>query len=165
VTTISLRSTTIITNDNISIIVPNSSFITESVINWSHSGTRVQLRLPISAAYGSDTEKVRTVLEDVAAAHPHVLKDPPPHVYFLGFGESSLNFELGVWTSEMMHQPRRFRSQLNFAIERAFRDNRIEIPFPQRDLHVRSAPWLPPTSAAGHSPNDSSDAGGRASAV
>lgn len=135
---ISLRSTTIVTNDNISIIVPNSDFITQSVINWSHGDPTVQMRLPVGVAYGSDTEKVRRVLLEVAAANPHVLKEPAPAVYFDSFGDSSLNFELGVWTREMTFKPRRFRSDLNFAIDAAFRANGIEIPFPQRDLHVRS---------------------------
>lgn len=67
-----------------------------------------------------------------------VLKEPAPTVFFDGFGDSSLNFELGVWTSEMMASPRRFRSDLNFAIDRVFREHGIEIPFPQRDLHLRS---------------------------
>lgn len=135
---ISLRSTTIVTNDNIAIIVPNSNFISETVINWSHGDPTVRLRLPIGVAYGSDTAKVRRVLLQVAAENPSVLKEPPPSVFFDNFGDSSLNFELAVWTSEMTLSPRRFRSQLNFAIDQALRENGIEIPFPQRDLHIRS---------------------------
>jgi small-conductance mechanosensitive channel len=135
---ISLRSTTVVTNDNISIIVPNSQFISETVINWSHGDPKVQFRLPVGVAYGSDTEKVTQALLTVAAEHPMVLKEPRPSVYFTEFGDSSLNFELGVWTQEMVKSPRRFRSDLNFAIDRKFREVGVEIPFPQRDLHVRS---------------------------
>jgi len=137
VTRISLRSTTIVTNDNISVIVPNTNFITNTVVNWSHGDPKVQIRLPVCVAYGTATEKVRRVLLEVAAGHPKVLKDPTPTVYFVAFGDSALNFELGVWTAEMAVTPRRFRSELNFAIERALRENNIEIPFPQRDLRLR----------------------------
>lgn len=138
ITRISLRSTTVVTNDNICIIVPNSNFISQSVINWSHGDPKVQFRLPVSVAYGTDTEKLRGVLLAVAAAHPKVLKEPAPSVYFEAFGDSALKFELGVWTAEMTFSPRRFRSELNFAMERALRENAIQIPFPQRDLHVRT---------------------------
>lgn len=138
VTKISLRSTTVVTNDNISIIVPNSQFISETVINWSHGDPKVQFRLPVGVAYGSDTEKITQTLLAVAAENPKVLKDPAPSVYFIEFGDSSLNFELGVRTQEMVSSPRRFRSDLNFAIDRKFREAGIVIPFPQRDLHVRS---------------------------
>lgn len=135
---INLRATTVVTNDNISIIVPNSQFISSTVTNWSHSDPKVQFRIPVGVAYGSDTDKVRRVLLGVATANTSVLQEPPPTVFFDGFGDSSLNFELGVWTTEMMASPRRFRSEINFAIDRAFRENGIEIPFPQRDLHLRS---------------------------
>lgn len=135
---ISLRSTTVVTNDNISIIVPNSQFISETVTNWSHGDPKVQMRVSVGVAYGSDTDKVKEALLAVAQSHPKVLADPPPAVFFIEFGDSSLNFELGVWTQEMVRSPRRFRSDLNFAIDRKFREMGIEIPFPQRDLHVRS---------------------------
>ncbi|MBE0545524.1 MAG: mechanosensitive ion channel [Verrucomicrobia bacterium] len=135
---INLRSTTVVTNDNISIIVPNSSFISSKVVNWSHGDPEVRLRLPVGVAYGSDPEQVNRVLLEVAAAKSQVLKAPEPTVYFDSFGDSALNFELAVWTSEMLSSPRRFRSDLNFAIEKALRENGIKIPFPQRDLHLRS---------------------------
>jgi len=138
VTQINLRSTTVVTNDNISIIVPNSNLTSQTVTNWSHGDPKVRVRLPIGVAYGSPIEKLTSVLLGVADADPHVLKDPPPTLFFAGFGDSSLNFELGVWTREMLRNPRRFRSDLNFAVERALRENGIEIPFPQRVVHMRS---------------------------
>ena len=138
ITKINLRSTTVVTNDNITIIVPNSDFITQAVTNWSHGDPKVRLRLPVGVAYGSDVDKLRRVLLEVAAENPSVLKEPSPDVRFLGFGDSSLDFELAVWTIEMAHRPTRFRSDLYFAIERKLRENKIEIPFPQRDLHLRS---------------------------
>jgi small-conductance mechanosensitive channel len=138
VTKINLRSTNIVTNDNITIIVPNSDFITNKVTNWSYGDPKVRIRLPIGVAYATDPERLRKLLLEVAAEHPMVLKDPAPEVFFSGFGDCSLNFELGVWTSEMTSKPRRFRSELNFAMERKLRANQIEVPFPQRDLHLRS---------------------------
>lgn len=98
----------------------------------------MQIRVPVGVAYGSDIEKVKKALLGVAAAHPKVLSDPPPTVFFDSFGDSSLNFELGLWTSEMSSSPRRFRSEINYAIDAAFREYDIQIPFPQRDLHLRS---------------------------
>lgn len=142
VSKIRLRSTEIITNDNISIIVPNSDFITHPVTNWSHGDPRVQIRIPVGVAYGTDVEKLKTVLLEVAAENANVLETPKPTVFFDGFGDSALLFELGVWTSAMTHSPRRFRSELNFAIERKLRENRIEIPFPQRDLHLKSGAFV-----------------------
>lgn len=138
VTQINLRSTTVVTNDNITIIVPNSDFITHPVTNWSHGDPKVRMRLPVGVAYGSDVEKLTRVLLEVAAENASVLKEPAPTVRFLGFGDSSLDFELAVWTISMAHRPTRFRSDLFFAIERKLRENQIEIPFPQRDLHLRS---------------------------
>ena len=133
------RSTTVLTNDNIAMIVPNAKFIEDTITNWSHGDPKVRFRIPIGVAYGSDVEKVRALLLAVARAHPQALADPAPVVFFSRFGESSLDFELGVWSAEMSDRPRRFRSDLNFAIERQLREAGIEIPFPQRDLHIRRA--------------------------
>jgi len=149
VTKINLRSTVVVTNDNITIIVPNSNFITNPVTNWSHGDPKVRLRLPVGVAYGSDVEKLQRVLLEVAAENPVVLKEPPPMVRFLEFGDSSLNFELAVWTIDMAHRPARFRSDLYFAIERKLRENNIEVPFPQRDLHLRSGKVIIEIKAGG----------------
>lgn len=138
VTKINMRSTTVVTNDNITIIVPNSDFISTAVTNWSHGDPKVRLRVPFGVAYGSNITVLKHVILEVAVKHPAALKEPPPSLFFVGFGESSLDFELGVWTIEMAHNPLRFRSDLYYAIEQALRDNQIEIPFPQRDLHIRS---------------------------
>ncbi len=138
VTQIKLRSTVVVTNDNISVIVPNSSFISDVVVNWSHGDSKVRMNLPFGVAYGSDIELMSRVIVEVAKENPHVLVNPPPKVFFIGFGDSSLDFELGVWTIEMARRPKPFRSELYFAIERTLRKHGIEIPFPQRDLHIRS---------------------------
>ena len=136
---IRLRSTTVITNDNITMIVPNADFISQTVTNWSHGDPKVRIRIPIGVAYGSDIERLEKVLLEVAAENPKTLEEPKPSVLFSNFGDNSLNFELAVWTASMSTRPRRFISTLNFAIEKKLRENGIEIPFPQRDLHIRSS--------------------------
>jgi small-conductance mechanosensitive channel len=135
---ISLRSTTVITNDNIAIIVPNADFITQRVTNWSYEDPRVRFRIPFGVAYGTDLPKLRQLTLEVADENPQALKDPKPELFFVGFGDSSLNFELGVWSGEATTSPRRFRSDLFFAMEKKLRENDIEIPYPQQDLHVRT---------------------------
>lgn len=135
---ISARSTSVLTNDDVTIIVPNSEFISNRVINWSHSAPRVRFHIPVSAAYGVDARLVEKALLEVAAENPNVRKDPPPVVRFKEFGDSSLNFELYVWTSVLLHRQGRLRSELNFAIYEKFKTLGIQIPFPQRDLHLRS---------------------------
>jgi small-conductance mechanosensitive channel len=132
------RSTVIVTNDNISMIVPNSKFIDSPVTNWTYGDPRVRFRIPIGVAYGSDVNRVREALIAAGRTNPHVLEDPGPSVFLKQFGESSIDFELVVWSAEMSHRPSRFKSDLNFAIEEKLRGAGIEIPFPQRDLHIRS---------------------------
>jgi small-conductance mechanosensitive channel len=138
ITQINLRSTMVITNDNISIIVPNSEFVSSQVVNWSHGDPKVRMRLPVGIAYGSDVEKFRRAMLEVARAHPAVLPQPEPFVYFIGFGDSSLDFEVSVWTIDLASSPRRLRSDLYYAIESKLREIGVEIPFPQRDLHLRT---------------------------
>lgn len=138
VVNISARATTVVTNDNIAIIVPNSSFVSEPVTNWSYTTRDVRFRIPVGVAYGSDPERVRDVLLQVARAHSSVLAEPAPDVLLTEFGDSSLNFVLRVWTREQAARPGALRSELNYAISKAFKEHDIEIPFPQRDLHIRS---------------------------
>jgi small-conductance mechanosensitive channel len=132
------RSTVILTNDNISMIVPNTKFIDSPVTNWTYGDRRVRFRIPVGVAYGSDPEKVREALIAVARENPNTLTDPAPSVFLDRFGEGAMMFELVAWSSEMSHRPRRYRSDLNFGIERKLREAGIEIPNPQRDLHIRS---------------------------
>jgi len=132
------RSTVIVTNDNITMIVPNTKFIDSPVTNWTYGDPRVRFRIPIGVAYGSDVRKVREALIAAGRSNSHVLEDPAPSVFLKQFGESSIDFELVVWSSEMSHRPSRFKSDLNFAIEEKLRESGIAIPFPQRDLHIRS---------------------------
>ncbi len=130
------RSTLIKTLDGISIIIPNSRFLEEELTNWDHDSPVSGLRLPIGVAYGSDIEAVRTALTDITKANPDILPKPAPQVLFKGFGDSSLDFELRVWTSKPSKQMI-IKSNLFFQIEAILRKRNIEIPFPQRDLHVR----------------------------
>ena len=132
------RSTVIVTNDNITMIVPNTKFIDSPVTNWTYGDPRVRFRLPVGVAYGSDVNKVREALLAAASENANTLKDPAPSVFLEKFGENSIDFELVVWSSEMSYRPRRYRSDLNFAMEQKLRDAGIEIAFPQRDLHIRS---------------------------
>jgi small-conductance mechanosensitive channel len=131
------RSTVILTNDNITMIVPNTKFIDSPVTNWTYGDPRVRFRIPIGVAYSSDLEKVRNALLEVAREDSHVLPQPEPTVFLETFGGSSINLELVVWSKEMSYRPRRFRSDLNFAIAQKLREAGIEIPGPQRDLHFR----------------------------
>jgi small-conductance mechanosensitive channel len=131
------RSTVIRTNDNITMIVPNTKFIDSPVTNWTYGDPRVRFRIPVGVAYGSDIHKVREALLAAGRENPNTLKDPAPNVFLDKFGENAIDFELVVWSSEMSYRPRRFRSDLNFAIEQKFREAGIEIAFPQRDVHIR----------------------------
>ena len=134
---ISIRSTMINTFDRKTVVVPNSKFLESNVVNWVHGGDMLlRSKIVVGVAYGSDTELVKNCLLKVVDLHPDVKKDPAPIVRFAEFGESSLNFELYFWA----HILDRWMaiSDLNFAIDKMFRENNIEIPFPQRDLHIRS---------------------------
>lgn len=134
---INVRSTEIRTLDQVSIIVPNSRFLDSEVVNWNHYSPVSRLKLPISVAYGSSLSAVRSALIDAAKDHPDVLAEPAPRVFFTEFGDNALNFNLLVWIAE----PRKqflIKSDLYFRIEAILRHRQIEIPFPQRDLHLRS---------------------------
>ena len=137
---IGARSTTVVTNDNIAIIIPNSKFITENVVNWMYTGARVRFRIPISVAYGSDVRLVEKLLLEVARENPDVLDDPPPVVRFLEFGDSGMLFELRPWSTSLVHRKGKLISSLNFAIHDKFKEHQIEIPFPQRVLHIQRDP-------------------------
>lgn len=135
---INMRSTTIRTLTNIAIIIPNSEFTSSQVINWSHGDPRVRLDLSIGVSYNSDLETVLRSLREVAEENNEVLKDPGPEINFAGFGNSSWDLELRVWL-ETPKNYQKVRSDLNCAIVNKFRENNVEIPFPQRDLHLRSS--------------------------
>ena len=132
------RSTVIRTNDNIMMIVPNTKFIDSPVTNWTYTDRRVRFHIPVGVAYGSDIAKVHDLLLAVGRENPNTLQEPAPSVFLKKFGDNSIDFELVVWSSEMSARPSRYRSDLNFAIVEKFLEAKIEMPFPQRDLHIRS---------------------------
>ncbi|MRR07476.1 MAG: mechanosensitive ion channel [Deltaproteobacteria bacterium] len=133
---ISGRSTEVLTNDNISIIIPNSKFITENVVNWSHTDRKVRFRIPVNVAYGSDVQLVERLLLQVAAENKDVLEQPAPGVRLMEFGDSGLHFELRAWSTSLIHRRGLLTSNLNFGIYQAFSEQGIEIPFPRRDIHI-----------------------------
>jgi small-conductance mechanosensitive channel len=135
---ISARSTMIVTNDNISIIVPNSQFIDSQVINWSHNDRNIRFNFPVGVSYKEDPQKIKKILLEVAKNNSGVLNLPEPDVLFDEFGDSSLNFSLRVWTSEYINRPKVLKSQLYYEIFRKFKEEGVEIPFPQRDLNLGS---------------------------
>jgi small-conductance mechanosensitive channel len=143
---IGMRATWVRTNDNIVVVVPNSHFTEKPVTNWTAEDRQIRFSVPLGVSYGSDPEKVREILLSVAAGHPDVLPNPKPDVIFREFGDSSLDFELRVWTIRHVQTPQILKSELYFRIFRAFRENGIEIPFPQRDVHLKSANTPIPTA-------------------
>lgn len=137
VESIAIRSTIIVTNENLAVIVPNSNLIQNRLVNYSYGDQTVRLNVPVGVAYGSDLDVVTTALIEAARSVPEVLENPAPKAHFKGFGDSSLDFEVRLWISEPHRHPQ-ISSSVNFAIDRAFRKHGVQIPFPQRDLHLRS---------------------------
>lgn len=135
---IQIRATTIIDLDNREILVPNKSFITTNVINWTLTDPITRCTVSVGIAYGSDTTLAHRVISEVVEASQIVLDKPAPAIFFLGFGESSLDFEVRVFVKDFLHRwP--VRHELHMEIDKALRKAGIEIPFPQRDLHLRSS--------------------------
>lgn len=134
------RSTTVVTNDNISIIVPNSQFIASQVTNVSHSDSLVRYRMPVGVHYNSDVNVVTKALLEAADECEALKKDPKPAVRFLEFGDNSLNFELWVWTDTHFDRPNNLKSQVNYLIWDKLKKYDIEIPYPQRDLYIKEMP-------------------------
>jgi len=139
---IQIRSTRIQTFDRSDVIVPNSELISNQVTNWVLSSKGGRAIIPVGVAYGTEPEKVREILLSIAENNQHIVQGgmfPKPVVLFREFGDSSLNFELRVFLHDIGSRLS-VVSEINFAIDKAFREQGIEIPFPQRDLHVRSLP-------------------------
>ncbi len=135
---INMRSTMIRSIDNITIIVPNSEFISDKVTNWSHGDKKVRINIDVGVSYTSDLETVLRSLLEVAQENDRVLKTPAPVVHFMGFGDSSWDMRLRCWIADPKYHWQ-VNSDINCEIVRKFRDNGVEIPYPQRDLHMRSS--------------------------
>jgi small-conductance mechanosensitive channel len=141
VQSINLRTTVVATNDRISIIVPNSRLVSQRLINWSYGDPRARIAIHVGVATDSDIELVTQTLRKAAEDVDNVLPDPPPKVQFLKFGDWSLDFRLLVWTNRpRLHT--QIRSDINYRIEKLFREARIEIPFPQTELRLRNGAGL-----------------------
>ena len=133
---INLRTTKVVTNDHITVIVPNSKLVNQPLVNWTHGERRTRISVPVGVSYDSDVEHVTRTLLRAAEEVKYVIDEPKPSVQFLGFGDSSLDFRLLVWTD----RPRRYpsiKSDINYRIRRFFTEEKIEIPFPQRDINLR----------------------------
>ena len=134
---ISARATTILTNDNIAIIVPNSNLITSPVINWSYNDRKVRFNFVVPVHYDEDPELVRKLILEVANENEGVLKNPVPDVLLDEFADSSINYILRVWTTNYIQKPGLLRSQLYYAIAKKFKEHNITIPYHQLDLYVK----------------------------
>jgi small-conductance mechanosensitive channel len=135
VTDIGIRATVVRTWQGAEVIVPNATLISDNLVNWTLTDDRRRMEIPVGVAYGSPTDRVIEILTDVALAHEQVLDEPAPVALFQGFGTSSLDFELRAWTADDFVA---IASELRVGIERALAEHGIEIPFPQRDLHLRT---------------------------
>ncbi len=133
---IGLRATKVITRDNVIMIIPNSRFTHEKVINWSHLEQKSRFEVSIGVAYGSDVGLVEKILLEIPKEVPEIADTPHPFVRFEEFGDSSLNFQLFFWT-ESTFQVEHIKSRLRFLIDLRFRENNVVIPFPQRDVHIK----------------------------
>lgn len=147
VSRIRIRSTTITDWDRKEYVVPNKEFITGRLLNWTLTDTTNRLTIKVGVSYGSDPERVREILLDVVRTQEHVLADPEPRVFFEGFGDSSLDFSIFVFLPTFEHRLATIHA-LHSRIHKAFGDANIEIPFPQRDLHVRSPIPIPHTGSS-----------------
>lgn len=136
---VGVRVTRLRTRDEIEYFIPNAEFVSGKIVNWTRSSPYARLHIPLGVSYEADPARVRQVLEQVAGQSPNLRRHPAPEVWFVGFGESSLNFELLAWINVREHSRDQVASDLYFAIFAAFREAEIEIPFPQRDIHIRSA--------------------------
>ncbi|NEQ98008.1 MAG: mechanosensitive ion channel family protein [Cyanothece sp. SIO2G6] len=152
---IGARSTNIKTLDQVSVIVPNSYFLENQVVNWSHDNPLSRIAISVGVAYHSDPELVRQLLLQAGTEHESVRAIPAPQVLFKGFGDSALQFQLLVWILNPHRQPV-IKSDLHFSVLALLRKNNIEIPFPQRELHIR--PGLDDNNGSGQNsaPNSSS---------
>jgi potassium efflux system protein len=151
VTRIRIRATTLLDWDRKELVIPNKMFITDQLTNWSLSDPVTRVIVPVGIAYGSDTELAHRVMLETATKNPMVLEEPEPAVLFLGFGDSSLNFEVRVFAKDLGDRMPLIHA-LHMAIDAALRRHGIEIPFPQRDIHVRTLPGATPGGSGEEEP-------------
>lgn len=134
---VGLRTTIMKTRDDIILVLPNSKLTSNYVINWTQNGKTTRFSLEVGVAYGSDTSKVKDLLLEAAKEHKQVNKHPAPLIHFQDFGNSSLDFKLLFFSNELF-RIERIKSDLRFSIDKKFREHKVTIPFPQRDLWIRN---------------------------
>ncbi len=139
---VGLRTTLVQTRDDIYLIIPNQKLTNQNVINWSQSKRVTRFNVEVGVAYGSDTSKVKELLLEAVKEHPMVSKEPQPLVHFRNFGNSSLDFQVHFYSSNLF-RIETVKSEIRFSIDQKFRDNGVTIPFPQRDLWVKQWPGNP----------------------
>ena len=137
-----VRYISVVTRNGTEHLIPNENLITGEVVNWSYSQNLVRLKIPVGVGYGSDLDQVRDLMLEAAADLGRVLKDPRPSFRILGFGDNAINVELRVWISDPQNGVTVVKSDLLWGIWRRFRENGVKIPFPQRDLHLKSLPEI-----------------------
>ncbi len=135
---ISARATTVVTNDGISVIIPNAELVSTRVTNWSLTGKMVRFKIPIPVPYGIDQDKVLKLLMEVAVEDSNVAKEPSPSIRLKEFAPSAIVFELVIWTSKLLQRQGMMKSHINMAVYRKFNENGISMPLPQLDLKVKS---------------------------
>ena len=135
-----IRYISVITRNGTEHLIPNENLITGEVINWSYSQNLVRLKVPVGIAYGSDLEQARDLMLEAAADTKRVLKDPQPSFRLMGFGDNAINLELRIWINDPQHGVHGVKSDLFLGIWRRFQEHGIEIPYPQRDVHLKSIP-------------------------
>lgn len=135
---ISARATTVVTNDGISVIIPNAELVSTRVTNWSLTGKMVRFKIPIPVPYGTDQDKVLKLLMEVAEEDTNVARDPSPSIRLKEFAPSAIVYELVIWTSKLLQRQGMMKSHINMAVNRKFNQNGISMPLPQLDLTVKS---------------------------
>ena len=132
---IKIRTTRAVTFDNKVLIIPNHKYLTSTLFNWTENGTVLRGSVSVGVSYDSDIEKVKEILLDIANSHPHLIKNPPPKVIFKNFGDSALDFTL-VFTYNNGFRVNLIESDIRFLVHKKFKENNIEIPFPQAVVHL-----------------------------
>ena len=139
---VNLRSTVVTTFDNVELLIPNAKLLGDTLINWTHSSTTVRTKVPFGVSYQADPEEILALAQEIAEAHPEVLAEPVPVVFLVEMAENALQFELFVWVDMAVTPRPRVTTQLYCRLFAEFKARGIEVPFPQRDLHLRSGvPW------------------------
>lgn len=141
---VNIRNTIMQTNDDSTIFIPNSDLINKNIVNWTYRDPKGRAEVAVAVAYGSNTEQVKGILIQCAESNPGVLKDPPPYVLFWDFGDNALAFRLRYWIRRPVQARDKIASAVRFEVEKAFRENNVEMAYPQQDIHIRTAEGLKP---------------------